>query len=120
MTILIVDDNQDIREILKENLKDAGYDVIEAVDGKDGLWKLAQHGQIINCIITDLQMPKLNGYEFASEARKTIHEHVPIILYSACPNAKKTIDINKVVDKFQFDEILEFIKNGNWSIDVHV
>lgn len=57
-TILTVDDSASVRQMVKFTLADAGYTVIEAVDGKDALTKLTSP---VNLVITDLNMPNLDG-----------------------------------------------------------
>ena len=56
--ILTVDDSASVRQMVKFTLSDAGYTVIEAVDGKDALTKLTG---AVNMVITDLNMPNLDG-----------------------------------------------------------
>ena len=56
--ILAVDDSASIRQMVKFTLSDAGYTVIDAVDGKDALAKL---NGAVNMVITDLNMPNLDG-----------------------------------------------------------
>jgi len=56
--ILAVDDSASVRQMVKFTLSDAGYTVIEAVDGKDALTKLTGP---VNMVITDLNMPNLDG-----------------------------------------------------------
>jgi len=56
--ILTVDDSASVRQMVKFTLCDAGYTVIEAVDGEDALAKLSSP---VNLVITDLNMPKLDG-----------------------------------------------------------
>jgi two-component system chemotaxis response regulator CheY len=56
--ILTVDDSASVRQMVKFTLADAGYSVIEAVDGKDALAKL---NVPVNLVITDLNMPNLDG-----------------------------------------------------------
>ena len=58
--ILIVDDSASIRQMVTFTLKEAGYEVIEAVDGKDALAKLSG-APAVGMIITDLNMPNLDG-----------------------------------------------------------
>mgnify|MGYP003385795021 FL=1 len=58
-TILIVDDSSSVRIVLATTLKSAGYNVIDAVDGEDGLSKLT--GDKIHLIISDVNMPKMDG-----------------------------------------------------------
>ena len=77
--ILTVDDSATIRQMLSLTLKDAGYEVVEAVDGADALAKLAQ--QQVHMVITDLNMPKLDGIALIREIRKLPeHRFIPIIM----------------------------------------
>ncbi|RQD78715.1 response regulator, partial [Desulfonatronospira sp. MSAO_Bac3] len=57
-TIMTVDDSSSVRQMVSFTLKDAGYSVVEAADGKDALQKL--QGQV-DMIITDLNMPNMDG-----------------------------------------------------------
>jgi two-component system chemotaxis response regulator CheY len=70
-TIMIIDDSASIRQVVSIALKGAGYDVIEACDGKDALNKLnSLNGQKIHLIITDVNMPNMDGITFVTEAKK--------------------------------------------------
>lgn len=77
--ILVVDDSASLRQVVGIALKGAGYDVVEAVDGKDGLAKLAANK--VNLIISDVNMPVMNGIEMV-KALKAMPEHrfMPIIM----------------------------------------
>lgn len=66
-TILIVDDSFSLRHTLAIALKGAGYDVVEASDGMDGLSKL--DGRKFNLIISDVNMPNLDGIGFVKQAK---------------------------------------------------
>ena len=57
-TIITVDDSATVRQMVKFTLADAGYTVMEAIDGKDALAKLSGP---VNLVITDLNMPNLDG-----------------------------------------------------------
>jgi two-component system chemotaxis response regulator CheY len=61
-TILIVDDSASIRQVVGISLRGAGYDVLEACDGKDALSKMT--GQKIHLIISDVNMPNMDGLSF--------------------------------------------------------
>jgi len=63
-TILVVDDEELIRETLLEILKNAGYQVITADNGLDGLEKYKRNQEKINLVISDMGMPHMNGLEF--------------------------------------------------------
>lgn len=78
-TILVVDDSASLRQVVGIALKGAGYDVIEACDGKDALTKL--NGQKIHLIISDVNMPNMDGITFVAEAKKLPdYKFTPIIM----------------------------------------
>ena len=78
-TILVVDDSSSLRQVVGIALKGAGYDVIEACDGKDALGKIA--GQKLHLIISDVNMPNMDGITFVKEVKKIAeHKFVPIIM----------------------------------------
>jgi response regulator RpfG family c-di-GMP phosphodiesterase len=58
-TILAVDDSASIRQMVSFTLKSAGYDVVEAVDGMDGLEKAKARS--VNLVLTDQNMPRMDG-----------------------------------------------------------
>lgn len=81
-TILIIDDSASTRQVAGITLKSAGYDVIEAVDGKDALSKL--DGQKIHLIISDVNMPIMDGISFVKEARKLDgYKFTPIVMLTS-------------------------------------
>lgn len=67
MTILTVDDSRTMRDMLKLALEGAGYRVVQAVDGVDGLDVLERETPQV--IITDINMPRLDGFGFISSVR---------------------------------------------------
>jgi two-component system chemotaxis response regulator CheY len=76
--ILTVDDSASVRQMVKFTLCDAGYTVIEAVDGQDALEKLASP---VNLVITDLNMPNLDGIGLIKSLRENpAYKRIPIIL----------------------------------------
>ncbi len=80
--ILIVEDEVDLMTILKQRLEHHHYQVLEAIDGEEGLVKV-QNGKP-DLIILDVKMPKLDGYTFIKELR-THKEHakIPVIMLTA-------------------------------------
>lgn len=78
-TIMIVDDSSSLRQVVSIALKGAGYNVIEACDGQDALAKL--NGQKVHLIISDVNMPNMDGITFVTEAKKLpAYKFVPIIM----------------------------------------
>ncbi|UTF51837.1 response regulator [Desulfomicrobium sp. ZS1] len=77
-TIMTVDDSASVRQMVCLTLKDAGYAVIEACDGKDALAKLSGP---VNMIVTDLNMPNMNGIELIRAVRAMPqYKFVPIVM----------------------------------------
>jgi two-component system, chemotaxis family, chemotaxis protein CheY len=77
--ILVIDDSASLRQVVGIALKTAGYEVLEAVDGKDALGKL--DGRKIHLMICDVNMPVMDGITFVQEAKKlTNYRFVPIIM----------------------------------------
>ena len=66
-SILIVDDSASFRQVVGMALKGAGYDVVEACDGRDALAKL--DGRKYHLIVSDVNMPNLDGIGFVKEAK---------------------------------------------------
>ena len=69
-TILVAEDNDEVRGFIKEVLNQYGYSVIEAVDGEDAVDQYTKSGERIDLIILDTVMPKKNGKEVYDEIRK--------------------------------------------------
>ncbi len=66
--IMVVDDSTSLRQVVGIALKGAGYDVIEACDGKDALGKLT--GQKVHLIVSDVNMPNMDGITMVREIKK--------------------------------------------------
>ena len=73
-SILVVEDDDGVRNFVGTALKDLGYTVHEAINGKKALKILNQNGMKIDLIITDLIMPEMNGKELAMEVNKILPE----------------------------------------------
>lgn len=68
--IMIVDDSASIRQVVSMTLKGAGFEVLTANDGKDALAKLQATKERINLLITDVNMPNMDGITLVKEAKK--------------------------------------------------
>jgi two-component system chemotaxis response regulator CheY len=87
-TILMVDDSASMRQVASLTLTRGGYCVVEAVDGRDALNKLA--AQRFHLIISDMNMPGMDGLTFAREAKEHAeHKFVPIIMLTTESGADK-------------------------------
>mgnify|MGYP000754700215 CR=1 FL=1 len=78
--VLAVDDSKTMREMVSFTLRNAGYSVVEADDGKSAIDTLAEHNDI-DLIITDLNMPGMDGFSVVEHARShPSHKFVPILI----------------------------------------
>ena len=78
-TILAVDDSASIRQMVSFTLKSAGYEVVEAVDGMDGLDKAKSRP--VNLILTDQNMPRMDGLTLIKNLRAMPqYKSVPILM----------------------------------------
>ncbi|MDR4902408.1 response regulator transcription factor [Bacillus mycoides] len=78
-TILIVEDEDILREIMKDYLLNEGYNVLEAIDGKEALSIFEEHE--VHLIILDIMLPELDGWAVCRRIRKK--SNVPIIMLTA-------------------------------------
>ena len=78
--ILVVDDNDDFRKLLRELLETKGYSILEAVDGQEAIEVMAK--EEVNLGIVDLDMPRMNGIEFSKKV-KSERPNFPIIMVTA-------------------------------------
>lgn len=87
--ILIVDDSASVRQVVGISLKQAGYDVIEGVDGKDALKKLT--GQKVHLIISDVNMPNMDGISLVKAVKQMpAYKFTPIVMLTTeSQDAKK-------------------------------
>ena len=77
-TIMVVDDSASLRQVVKMALNGAGYNVVEAGDGKAALALL--DGRQINMVIRDVNMPVMNGIEFVKAAKQLPSQFMPILM----------------------------------------
>jgi two-component system, chemotaxis family, chemotaxis protein CheY len=90
-TILIVDDSQTMRKVIRKSVAISGFDLgdcWEAKDGQEALSMLDSHG--INLILADLNMPVMNGLEMVRELRKNErHRNIPVVLVTTEGSEKR-------------------------------
>jgi two-component system, chemotaxis family, chemotaxis protein CheY len=113
--ILTIDDSKTMRDMLRFTLVDAGYDVLQAVDGQDGLDVLRK--ERVDVVITDINMPKLDGYGVIRHLRADAgYDDTPILVLSTeCD--QKTKDIGRdagatgwLVKPFDPDQLVEIVR----------
>jgi CheY-like chemotaxis protein len=83
-TILVVDDNADICKLAKTCLENAGYNVVTAGDGDEGLRFYQEHRSSIILLLTDVLMPNVGGFELADRVLG-IDSQLPVLFMSGSP-----------------------------------
>lgn len=79
-SILIVDDSSSLRTVVKLALTRAGYEVIEAGDGKEGLAQLEKAGKV-HLILSDVNMPNMDGFAFVTQVKQhPRHKFTPVVM----------------------------------------
>ena len=111
--ILIIEDDIDIQDILKNHLTDAGYEVVIADDGLDGI---AKFDDTISLVLLDIMLPKIDGYGVCEVIRQ--RSQVPIIMLTAKSQEEdKVIGLSAGADDyvtkpFSVPELLARIKTN--------
>ena len=92
--ILIIEDDQDIRDILKLQLEQGGHQVIEAKDGEEGIELMKKGSNLlqVGLIITDIRMPKVNGVE-AIDYIKANAPSIPIMVITGYPDTDLAVNL---------------------------
>lgn len=114
-TVLTVDDSRMMREMLLMVLKAAGFNVVQAEDGQEGLEALERIKPDV--IITDINMPRLDGYGFIEGVRgDERHRATPIIVLSTESSTEKKARARSagatgwIVKPFQGDTLIDVIR----------
>ncbi len=113
--ILVVDDEQSLRDVLSIMLKRAGYVVTSAMDGEDAIELLNR--EIFDLVITDLRMPKIDGMEVL-KAVKSVSPETVVLIITAFATADSAVEAMKqgaydyLTKPFQVDEVQLIIRNA--------
>jgi CheY-like chemotaxis protein len=104
--ILVVEDNQDIREIVRLVLLEEGYEVQSAPHGRAALDLIAEHRPAL--ILLDSAMPVLSGREFLRVYRQTPGPHAPVVAFATCSLPEGADEI--LLKAFEIDELLAAVE----------
>ncbi|HOV90666.1 MAG TPA: response regulator [Syntrophorhabdaceae bacterium] len=114
-TIMTVDDSASIRQMVSFTLKKEGYDTVEAVDGVDAINKLKT--KPVHMIITDLNMPNLDGIGLIKEVRADpVYRFIPIIMLTTESQESKKIEGKKagatgwIIKPFKPEQLIAVVK----------
>ena len=113
-TIMTVDDSASVRQMVAFTLKNEGFEVIEASDGKDALSKLTVP---VHMIVTDLNMPNMDGIELIRNVRANqAYKFIPIIMLTTESQATKKQEGKSagatgwIVKPFKPEQLLAVVK----------
>jgi len=85
-SVLVVEDDPDLVDLMAVILQDAGYRVATATDGLEALARI--EAEMPSLILLDMRMPRMNGWEFAGEFRSRWDRSCPIVVVTAAENAR--------------------------------
>ena len=90
-TILVVDDEEDLLDLIEYNLEKEGFDVLKAEDGEEGMQMAREHSP--NLVLLDIMMPKMDGMEVVERMRADKNlTHIPIIFLTARGDEKMEVE----------------------------
>ena len=126
MRLLVIEDDATLRETLTTKLKDAGFAMEQAADGKEGLYFALEYP--IDLAIIDLGLPEMSGLEIIREVRKQGKSY-PILILTARDRWEDKVDgldagaDDYVVKPFQFEEVIARVnalvrRSGGWASSV--
>jgi two-component system response regulator FlrC len=107
-TILIVEDEPDIRSVMQESLESLGLSILTAANGQEALGKLEKNPGV-SLILLDLMMPVMNGWQFLSAIDKNpVLKKIPIIVVTVFSDQAKDLKVRGVIKKpFDLDDLLK-------------
>jgi len=87
--ILVIDDEDDVREVLRLHLESAGFNVLEAENGEEGIAILRSEDNMVNVglILCDIRMPKVNGVECVDFLKREA-PGVPVVMVTGYPDTE--------------------------------
>lgn len=109
-SILVIDDDNTIRKLVTDFLIEAGYDVIAAQDGEEGI-EFLKNDPDFNVIITDICMPKKDGNAVARYVRDSVEKkNIPVIAITGYANEVESELFTYLLEKpFKIKELVEMI-----------
>jgi CheY-like chemotaxis protein len=113
-TVLVVDDEELLRDVVAMMIEDNGAYVLCAQDGNEGVKTFKENVDKVKCVVMDFSMPGMNGYE-ALCAMREVNKDIPIILVSGLESIPEVSELRKkneigfLSKPFQEDELIRTI-----------
>ena len=106
-TILIVEDEPEIRNVMQESLESIGLNILTAANGREALEKLGNHLGV-SLILLDLMMPVMNGWQFLTAIEKnSLLNKIPILVVTVFSDQAKDLKVRGVLKKpFDLNDLL--------------
>lgn len=102
-TILVIDDEAEVRMLLQDVLEELGFDVLLAQNGLEGLTMFEQNQQDLRLVFVDYSMPRLGGNEFVAESKK-LSKTVPVVLMSGYGEAEMSKHLDAASDVYLLEK----------------
>jgi CheY-like chemotaxis protein len=110
---MVVDDDEDIREVLKLFLESEGYRVVAAADGREA-WQQLQTRERPSLILLDLMMPGMDGEQFMKAMRRSLLPNIPVVIMSGHREAAdKAIELNCnccLMKPVEYDDLMAVVQ----------
>ena len=108
-TVLLVEDEEDLRETMRDALELNGYTVVAARDGQEALEQL-DHIENVCLVLLDLVMPRMNGWDFFTVLRqRSAFASVPVIVHCASPTQAPPNATRVLVKPLEFSQLLAVV-----------
>ena len=110
VTVLLAEDEALLRMITSDTLKEGGFEVIEAADGAEALAILQRRGNEVDLLLTDIKMPRLDGYQLTSAALRLLPGLKVMMMtgyaHEPAPQIIRDAGIKVLLKPFDFDRLL--------------
>ena len=115
LLILLVEDEEPLRAVVASILRDEGYSVAEAADGKQALDLLTDADVDANLVLLDMRMPGMDGWQFAHIAKEHFPD-LPVLVMTAARDARdwaREVDaVGFIAKPFDIDELLQAVASN--------
>ena len=115
--LLIAEDDADLRDLLQDDLENAGYETVVAVDGRATLNHIEREREQIDLLITDVRMPGVSGGELL-QAMRAQRAEAPVIVITAFGSVEQAVEMVKagafqyLTKPFETDELLRTVEKA--------
>ena len=124
--ILVVDDDPNIRKLIRQEVEEAGYSVIEASDGAEALVMTKNNENKVGLILLDIIMPGINGFDVIRTIKADAElAHIPVIVISAYEHEKKLYQLGvdglltKPINQWQLQSSISTVMGNDVDVNIN-